>query len=223
MASGSGKLVQRCRCNRTGLCRRCPCVKDGQQCSSCLLSKLGFCLNVSTPSTTHTAFPAIQSVPKTTLTTATNSMSTQPSQSLVTPQSSTSAPSISDLTPTITQNNDVHVLERPSFEELKNQVFTWGTLSAADFAHALEATYSEVVHWRKNSFCVPFSKDGKEFVHELSRLFSAFAYASSMESITLELPQYYPFYSCKNHIEPRKQKNTRSLLRRGSKSGRKVT
>ena len=51
--------------------------------------------------------------------------------------------------------------------------------------HELETAYSKVVHWRLNSFKVPTGKAGKEFFHELSCLFSAFASASSMESVAL--------------------------------------
>ena len=29
--------------------------------------------------------------------------------------------------------------------------FRWGSLNADDFSHALEGTYSEVVHWRLNN------------------------------------------------------------------------
>ena len=62
-------------------------------------------------------------------------------------------------------------------------VFSWGIHNADDFSHVLEATYSEVVQWRLNSFKIPLGRVGKEFVYELSRLFLAFASASSMESI----------------------------------------
>ena len=71
------------------------------------------------------------------------------------------------------------------FQPTSSPVFSWGIHNTDDFSHALEATYSEVVHWRINNFKVPWDKVGKEFVHELSRLFSAFASASSMESIAL--------------------------------------
>ena len=36
-----------CRCNRTGQCRGCACVKAGQPCSNCLPSRLGSCSNAS--------------------------------------------------------------------------------------------------------------------------------------------------------------------------------
>ena len=39
-------MVVCCRCNRTGQCRGCACVKAGKLCSSCLPSRLGSCSNV---------------------------------------------------------------------------------------------------------------------------------------------------------------------------------
>lgn len=75
---------------------------------------------------------------------------------------------------------------------MSNPVFTWGTHTAADLTHALEATYSEVVHWRKNVFQVPLGNTGKEFTRELARLYSAFGTASSMESIALKAATVLP-------------------------------
>ena len=65
-------------------------------------------------------------------------------------------------------------------------VFTWGNHSAFDISNILEATYSEVVHWRRNCFTLPFGKAGREFVSELSKLYQAFAPASALESIALK-------------------------------------
>ena len=43
--------IKRChrRCNRTGLCRGCVCVKVGRKCINCLPSKRGSCANTSVP------------------------------------------------------------------------------------------------------------------------------------------------------------------------------
>ena len=70
--------------------------------------------------------------------------------------------------------------------------FTWGIHSATDFTQIIEATYSEVVHWRPNYFTIPLGKAGKEFVRELSRLFLAFATESSMELIALRAATVLP-------------------------------
>jgi hypothetical protein len=37
-----------CRCNRTGSCKGCACVKAGIPCTNCLPSKLGSCVNTLT-------------------------------------------------------------------------------------------------------------------------------------------------------------------------------
>ena len=42
-------MVQCCRCNRTGLCRGCACVKAGRKCINCLPSKRGSCSNTAVP------------------------------------------------------------------------------------------------------------------------------------------------------------------------------
>ena len=38
-----------CRCNASGRCKNCMCVKDGQPCTNCLPSRRGTCSNRSTP------------------------------------------------------------------------------------------------------------------------------------------------------------------------------
>ena len=47
----------------------------------------------------------------------------------------------------------------------------------------MEGGYSEVVHWQKNTFTVPFGKAEKEFVFELSKLLRAYADGTIFESI----------------------------------------
>ena len=42
-----GRGMPCCRCNRTGSCKGCACVKAGKPCSNCLPSKLGSCANRS--------------------------------------------------------------------------------------------------------------------------------------------------------------------------------
>ena len=47
------------------------------------------------------------------------------------------------------------------------------------------AAYNEVLHWRKNFFPVPYGSVGKRFVSETSRLYRAYAAASSLEGVAL--------------------------------------
>ena len=49
----------------------------------------------------------------------------------------------------------------------------------------MSAAYAEVVHWRRNSFLVPYGNVGKQFVTELVKLYRAYAEGSAMEAIAL--------------------------------------
>ena len=52
----------------------------------------------------------------------------------------------------------------PDFEPSSIPVFNWGSVDSDTFCHSLEASYSEVVHWRNNSFKIPSGNVGKKFV-----------------------------------------------------------
>ena len=72
---------------------------------------------------------------------------------------------------------------------MNTPVFSWGIHNAEDFSHALEATYSEVVHWRINGFKVPAGKETENHVWK----------EGSLNDLTLEgrtiqsrLPKFNP-------------------------------
>ena len=44
-----GKVVNCCRCNRNGTCKKCSCTKAGRHCMKCLPGTLGNCLNPQPP------------------------------------------------------------------------------------------------------------------------------------------------------------------------------
>jgi len=73
----------------------------------------------------------------------------------------------------------------PEHASMSTPTFMWGKLTGSDFANSLHAIYAEVVHWRRNCFSVPFGKAGKDFVKELSMLYSAYGSASALESVAL--------------------------------------
>ena len=50
----------------------------------------------------------------------------------------------------------------------------------------ITSAYAEIAHWRRNVFLVPSGKAGKDFVKEITRLFSAYADASAMEGIAIK-------------------------------------
>jgi hypothetical protein len=70
---------------------------------------------------------------------------------------------------------------------------------------------------------VPVAKSGKEFVRELSRLFSAFASASSMESIALKATVVMPILLLQKPHRRSKTKDHIACLERNCKLGRKET
>ena len=52
LVSSTRNMVVCCRCNRSGTCKGCACVKAKKPCENCLPGKLGNCANSSTASST---------------------------------------------------------------------------------------------------------------------------------------------------------------------------
>ncbi len=147
-----------CKCNRTGSCKGCACVKAKRLCMDCLPTKLGNCVNTKTTQTESSTNSADAHLP---------SGSTRP---ILRPTLEES--SLSDL-PTPTPNKDIEDIESEPAVKLPTPtpptapLFSWGVHSAQDFCPILDATYTEVIHWRRNCFTVPFGNVGKEFVETL--------------------------------------------------------
>ena len=102
----------------------------------------------------------------------------------------------------------------PSFEPSHKAVFAWGPHSPESFTKLLDDIYSEVVHWRKNTFSVPFGKVGKEFTAELSRLYCSFGNESSLESIAMKAAIVLPLLALQRPHRCSKQKDHISCLSR---------
>ena len=164
-------MVACCRCNRTGSCRGCACAKAGNSCSNCLPSKLGTCQNVST-TPVHTQSTAPPDTPQTP-----NTRSTAPPDTTRTPNATMDAnvtdgattnalseptplvnPATSDL-PSQPAHSNPCPPQLPAFQPMHTPDFSWGTHNADDFIYELEAAYSEVVHWKLNSFLVRLGKN----------------------------------------------------------------
>ena len=82
--------------------------------------------------------------------------------------------------------------ELPAFQPASALQFTWGSLEGEDFAQVLSAAYAEVVHWRRNIFCVPSGSAGKAFVLEVSRLIRAFCEGSAPETVAVKAIMVLP-------------------------------
>ena len=130
-----------CKCNRSGRCRNCSCVKSGRICQGCLPQRLGHCTNATVPlqrssSETSTASTVDEAPPEVILSHSSD-------------EDEVSRPSI-DVT-----------LPSPALQPPK---FTWGSCSGEVFCMNINLAYEEVVHWRRNLFQVPSGSVGKSFV-----------------------------------------------------------
>ena len=186
-----------CRCNASGKCRTCRCIKSGKSCQGCLPQRLGKCENSDT---------FIRS-PQNEETSSSSSSSIRHSQipcELVQCVEDTSSVITSDIYETTTDNleafergnscNSNHPIGNlpgyPEFQEYPD--FIWGSVDGTTFTNKINAAYDEAIHWQTNIFKLPFGKEGKAFVNELARLFRAYAESSSMEIIALKAAMTLP-------------------------------
>ena len=122
------------------------------------------------------------------------------------------------LQPTNRENEQIPNLPSPT--PINAHVFTWGNHNATDFSDMLEATYNEVIYWRRNCFTVPLGRIGKAFVSELSKLYSAFASASSLESVALKAAIILPILLLQKPQRTSKNKEHITCLERRLKAWR---
>ena len=180
-------MVQCCRCNGSGLCKNCSCVKAGKACIDCQPSKKQRCSNPRQQSVTSPQLQAPQAPtrPQASLQPAQlPQSSSQPAASTASLGSELASPA-PQLVPT-TSN------QLPEFQPACNSPFVWGALDSASFTTLLESAYTEVAHWKNNLFKIPQGNAGKSFTTELSRLFSAFATCSALEPIALKAATVLP-------------------------------
>ena len=138
-----------CRCNGSGRCLNCACVKAGTPCSNCLPQRKGNCANCTSDSRdrhdsrlSHRATQVRQSH------TLAQTLPSPPSQ-----------PMVHDSAPNV-------IL--PSFTPMEDPRFLWGRIDADSLIHSITAAYAEVVNWRRNMFAIPLGNAGKSFVNELA-------------------------------------------------------
>lgn len=106
------------------------------------------------------------------------------------------------------------VRDLPQFSELASPTFRWGDVDGETFAHSVECCYEETVHWRRNLFKIPSGKAGKSFVHELTKLFRAYADGSALESIALKAAMVLPALMLQKPHQKSKAKDHSSHLDR---------
>ena len=197
-----------CRCNRSGRCRYCSCVKSGRTCQGCLPEQLGNCKNIS------------QSTQRLL------SESDHPPSILLSSQNVTTIPeiptaSIADQTMPLDHTLSQSLEARPSVvdvtwpsPDLQPPNFSWGSCCGEVFCTRINSAYEEVVHWRRNLFQVPSGSAGKAFVSELARLFQAYADSSSLECIAMKAITVMPILLLQKPSRTSKSKDHSTHLQR---------
>ena len=147
-----------CRCDGSGRCRSCACVKSGRPCVDCLPSRKGHCCN-STHASTNPPGPATDdedrpsSFPSAGTSDTTNDYDIQ---ELLTssPGPSSGISAILDDVIMDASNPDpleeIHVRTLPSFKPAQNMTASWGDLSGEEFTKAIDDAHAQVIHWRPN-------------------------------------------------------------------------
>ena len=103
----------------------------------------------------------------------------------------------------------------PEISRIQVVNFKWGNCDGSSVTQAITSAYAEAVHWRRNSFMVPSGKAGKDFVRELTRLFSAYAEGTALEPVALKAAMVMSLLLLQNpHSTSKSKEHTHCLERR---------
>ena len=200
-----------CRCNRTGRCRNCACVKAGNPCQNCLPGRLGQCLNTEPtvrpePTASPTA-PYFELVTQPPPANPAPSLTPPPPPPLPPPllpsntatplasatSAQTSATSLQILNASSCLPVDLHHPQSASLPSvswplppLQKANFVWGEKDGESFCQDICSAYEHVIHWKPNLFLPPLGSTGTKFVREVARLLQAYADSSSLERIAMK-------------------------------------
>ncbi len=193
-----------CKCNKTGSCRGCVCVKTGKSCTNCLPSKLGTCSNppTLTPLTTTTtgtvplsvipdSAPQLDSLPANPDSSESESCNNECVPSVVLP----TVP-VSDAIGVTTDHpfevfneassifvdmQSTVIRDLPQYTEVPQVNFTLGTMEEEETARVIDSAYDEAIHFRPNAFNLPNGSVSREFVSQLSQYLLVFGKAGPFE------------------------------------------
>ena len=191
-----------CRCNGSGHCMSCFCVKSDRPCVDCLPSRKGYCCNIALAPVSisvvddepcTSSHPSIDTL---VITNRDNVVDSQDALNIFTAESGGANASaimdggVNEINTAITSMDVTQTL--PLFKSVSRMSSSWGDVSENEFTKAIDSAYAQVVHWRPNLFKVPSGACGKQFVAELTRLFNAFAQESDLDAIALKAAMTLP-------------------------------
>lgn len=144
-----------CRCNRTGRCLNCSCVKGGRACESCLPRRLGHCVNTTQitppsqadaapPQASSASIPGLPTPSDSTLSAPLNTLPLLSPEQLATLSASFST-DLSTLTTTVPSAEVTPTtgtaVELPAFSPTGQPTFTWGLYDSMTFILTLSMLY----------------------------------------------------------------------------------
>ena len=173
-----------CRCNGSGSCVNCVCVKAGNACTNCMPQRRGNCRNSIT---NRSDFRDSSAVASQAMVPVQPSPSPTPPQQLEiqsgvflpsftpTAQSTNSTITSQLVSPKTQDTADVTTIPNlPPYLPLRDLSLTMGAQDAAEFSHQVSEAYEEIVHFSPNLLEVPMGNTGRTFIGMLSTLFHAF-------------------------------------------------
>ena len=180
--------------------RNCACHKEARGCSNCMPGRNGRCKNRRTIAASTRmedrqnggSVAARESIPEDGSTTANEIMTGTEGES---EEGETQGKQTDNEDSCDSQSgacDRAMVRDFPQFAKMASPTYKCGEVDGETFAHSVECCYEEIVHWRRNLFKIPSGKTGKSFVHELTKLFCAYADGSALESIALKAAMVLP-------------------------------
>ena len=225
-----------CRCNGSGRCISCSCVKSGSPCVNCLPLRNGHCNNAGIRTLTSLPKDCQHSnVPPQLIESPTSDTDQVPSRQAPTetgpPMSSSDASLVNTLqspgvaehasycASTTTVEEAAHEIPQvrtlPLFKPMSSLDCIWGEKSGQEFSDAVDYAYGYIVHWKPNLFKVPSGAIGKRFVAELACLFEGYAAESAFEGFAIKAAMTLPALVLqKPHAKSKTHEHNSCLQRR---------
>ena len=190
-----------CRCNCSGRCRNCSCVRAGKICQGCLPQRLRNCTNTTVPTHDSSTVGLSTTLNSQRVTADPETPAADVDTSFASPKQSSS-----DVTNTAI-SWPLPVLEPPNF--------SWGPLERQEFCDKVNEAYEEVVYGDGiSSKYLLAPLEIKAFVAEVARLFQAYADNSSLEGITMKACTIIPILLLQKPSRTSKSKDHASHLQR---------
>ncbi len=188
-----------CRCNATGKCINCACVKSKRPCTNCLPLRKGCCSNMKQGTA---LIPDSSTLVQEAISQDATSDATILTSTTQTPHYGT-IPEAPHLTTPL-----------PPPSPMATPAFMWDESDPESLMHSMNAAYAETVHWRKNTFRIPYGEAGNRFVAELGRLYRAYAEGTSLEAIALKATTVISILLLQKPFRTSKPKDHSACLKR---------